>query len=144
MRLALDICKLMFLLIALDLTAPLYAENVTVRKQDGRFSAKIYPAITSWEYGRPRNGAGFLKKVELDLQWWWLMGQPVYYHKLKWEIKDSIHVELIPQDQTYLARRDLIKYPVLLKRFDQLRPMKLEIGSLKKWGGMWRVLKRVR
>lgn len=56
------------------------------------------------------------------------MGQPVQYYLLKWEMADSINVVKDGKVRYRgLSKGDLVEYPDLLKRFEQLKPLDLEL-----------------
>lgn len=102
-----------------------YAQHELVEKQDGKFFANI--SVQPYGFGADQNAAGFIKDLELEVTWWWLFDQPVYYHTLRWTIQDSVKVEPYSSWLVFLRREDLSDYPDLLKRFDELRPRSMEI-----------------
>ena len=101
--------------------------GVAVEKEDGRFVADIEVpgAFLS------TNTHGFFESIKLHVQWWGLLGQPVEYYKLKWEIGPLLDLNaLIDFDDGmihFLRRADLERYPDLVKRYDNLKPVNLEL-----------------
>lgn len=100
---------------------------VIAEKEDGRFHATIFPKPTYAFSGGVRYSSEFFESIELDITWWWLFREPVYYHNLKWRLDDNISVRLYKGLPTYLSRRMLESYPDLLARYNALKPQYMEI-----------------
>ncbi|CAF3491983.1 unnamed protein product, partial [Rotaria sp. Silwood2] len=73
----------------------------------------------------------FIKKITYGVDWWILMGEFVEDYGFKWEssghytIGSSNGIKYMERDknQSYSINRDqLVKYPALLKRFDDIAP----------------------
>ncbi len=102
-------------------------DTVIAEKKEGKFYATILPQNAFNFAGGTEKSAGFVASAELDLTWWWLFREPVYYHTLRWTLKEAINVELYGRSQVILDRRDLLPYPDLLARYDDLKPSHMEI-----------------
>ena len=69
---------------------------------------------------------GMLQDFTLGLEWWSLLGEPVEMYTIKWHSTGSYRVNL--KGKTVIISRDMVaKYPDLLKRFDNLRPSKMDL-----------------
>jgi hypothetical protein len=102
------------------------ADDVTVSKRDGKYFAELHIAGSDWSKTVPE-ARRFIDSLTLEVTWWGLLGQPVYYHTLTWHLRESLKVELYGSYPIYLNRKNLLQHPDLLKRFDELRPLKIEI-----------------
>ncbi|WP_157823222.1 hypothetical protein, partial [Psychromonas sp. MB-3u-54] len=100
---------------------------VTAEKKDGKFHTTIFPINAYGFAGGDEKSVGFIESTELDITWWWLFREPVYYHTLRWKLKDAIKVELYYGYSIFLHRRALKLYPDLLARYDDLQPLHMEI-----------------
>lgn len=100
-------------------------QSVTAKKQGEKYIATL--PIDTYGYGIPDHASGFLDTVELDVSWWGLFDQPVYYHTLRWTISDAIRVETYKGFSIYFRKSELNRHPDLLKRFNDLRPEHMEI-----------------
>ena len=89
-------------------------------KKDGRFSVIIKGGESSNR--DVVNNRSLLKSIDLNVQWWTLLGEPLEYYDIKWTARDKYEI-----DNKFVYRNKLEKYPDLLKRFDNLRPTKLSI-----------------
>lgn len=96
----------------------LFNDEVTADKVDGRFTATLNHVPVVYK----QDPHDLMKEFSLQLQWWSLMAEPIEYYTVKWE--STGHFVL--GDKTY-TRKQLSKYPDLLKRFDILQPYKMEI-----------------
>ena len=81
---------------------------------EGRFRAKIG---TSSETAL-RAGNGFIKSIDIEIQWWSLLNQSVEHYGFRWTRGDSFKLD---SGET-LRRADLEEYPDLVKRYDDLKP----------------------
>jgi len=69
---------------------------------------------------------GMLQDFTLGIEWWSLLGEPIEMYNIKWHSTGSYRVNL--KGKTVIISRDMIaKYPDLLKRFDNLRPSKMDL-----------------
>ena len=93
---------------------PLSQETQSVKKED-RFIATINNAPIKDEFE-------LMTSYSLQIQWWTLLGEPIEYYTIKWESSGKYTI-----DNETVTRNQLIKYPDLLKRFDNLQPSKMEI-----------------
>lgn len=67
---------------------------------------------------------GLIANFNLGIQWWTLMGEPLEYYSFEWESTQKIAISVAK----YLNRDELLNYPDLLLRFDNLRPTKLNVS----------------
>lgn len=98
----------------------------TSAKTNGTFSGKL-AALDSTVSQRSN---GFISSVKLRVKWWGLLGQPVESYSLKWRMSDYVNV---PNTNAVLSRAMLSKYPTLLNRFNDLKPLDIQ---LKFWFGL--------
>ncbi|WP_440998513.1 hypothetical protein [Fodinibius sp. SL11] len=86
-------------------------------KKDGRFTANVSGVA-------PLNvdKVGLMKGFDLRLQWWTLLGEPMEYYHFRWHTSNEYKI-----DGNWIKRTDLEKYPDLLKRFDNIRPIKVNL-----------------
>lgn len=91
-----------------------YADKI-VKNEEGRFIANLNTPVNN-------DSAGLMKSLELHLQWWTLLSEPVEYYKVKWQSSGQFKVDGIT-----IKRSMLSKYPSLQKQFDKLTPHRIEL-----------------
>ncbi len=111
---------LLILLISVNL---LQAQKV-VKTSDNRFIGKNIPVSQAFE--RIDDPAGLIDKMYLGFEWWTLMGEPIEIYSTKWESTQHYSVPGT-NGARQISRYELSKYPDLLKRFDNLQPIKMTI-----------------
>ena len=99
--------------------SPLGAQ-VTATRDDGRVTA----VLTADDSSVMRTSSEFVRAIKLRIQWWGLIGQPVYHYGFQW--LPSGRIEL--PDGRELRREDLDDHADLLKRFDALRPYSVQVS----------------
>lgn len=87
-------------------------------KKEGRFTVKAEGA--TWMADETK----LLRKFDLHLQWWTLLGEPIEYYDFRWYLNDHYW---LPDGGGKVTRFQLKKYPDLLKRFDAIRPRKVDL-----------------
>ena len=102
-------------------------DSSTADKKNGRFITTIdVDTLRTLDNGV--SGQDMIKSASLTIQWWTLLGQPVYHYKFKWNIKDEVSFwHKKTGNNVHLYLDDLQAYPKLQKRFKQLKPSNLEI-----------------
>lgn len=109
------------------------ADVVSV-KIDGRFKAKL----RTDDSNDVNKSNGLVRQLEIEFEWWSLLGQPVEKYGLKWERGDVYRL-----DGKELRRSELEKYPDLLARYDALKPSEIEVAfgarlyAYEEFGGGW-------
>lgn len=94
------------------------------RTDDDRFLAKI-SGNQLGDVGPASDG--FIENIELEIQWWTLIGQAVEIYNFKWSPGGKIY---LGDDGALgvLERYKLAKYPDLQKRFDNLQPSGIKLS----------------
>lgn len=110
-------CILPYLVLAQGLPFDMqpYSKEVQSVKNEGRF-------ITTINNVPVKDKHGLMKEFSLQSQWWTLLAEPIEYYTIKWESTGQFEI-----DNKTITRRQLYKYPDLLKRFNNLRPYKIDI-----------------
>lgn len=83
---------------------------------DGRFIGK-----NIFDY-RTNDSKGLMESFVIGFEWWTLMGEPLEIYEFKWNSSKYFKI-----DGETLHRNSLNKYPDLLKRFDALKPTKVDV-----------------
>lgn len=98
------------------------------------FPGQIDPVLerNNWVYSDDRNVAvrGFVKDAVLLFQWWTLLGDPVEKYGFKWLTSGYYEVMYEEKGQMVtksISRSDLVKYPDLLKKFDRIEPLNVDV-----------------
>lgn len=86
----------------------------------------------NWVYSDDRRVAvkGFVKDAVLLFQWWTLLGDPVEKYGFKWLTSGYYEVMYEEKGQMVtkaIYRSDLAKYPDLLKKFDRIEPLNVDV-----------------
>ena len=95
-------------------------DNAFSENREGRFTAEISTDGSSVQ----EHSAGMMKSVTVAVEWWGLMGQPVYSYGFKWVPSQAIQLP----DGRRLSRSNIAPYPDLQSRFDQLRPTQVTVS----------------
>lgn len=98
-------------------SVPSFLQAAEGVKKEGRFTlnAKGTPWI--------EDETQLLRKFDLHLQWWTLLGEPIEYYDFRWYLNDQYWLP----DGGRITRNELKKYPDLLKRFDAIRPRRMDL-----------------
>ena len=98
------------------------------------FHEKTDPVLEprNWVYSDDKRVAvkGFVKDAVLLFQWWTLLGDPIEKYAFKWTTSGYYEVQYEEKGQTVfktIYRSDLVKYPDLLKKFDRIEPMNVNV-----------------
>lgn len=90
--------------------------DIVITKKDGKFQG----VITAQTFG---TYPGIIKDIELRFVWSGIFDQPVEYYQFIWNKSDSVQY-----GGKLFGRESLGKYPDLQRRFDDLRPGKIELS----------------
>ncbi|MEP6342619.1 MAG: hypothetical protein ABJ275_04830 [Maricaulaceae bacterium] len=107
------------LLISTTATAQSASSNAAV-KNDGRFTFGL-SSVDSQNLKRQSNG--LVTQLDVQGQWWTLIGQAVEIYGIKWERGDTYNLE---GDTLY--RSSLSEHPDLVSRYDALKPSNIEVS----------------
>ena len=102
-------------------------ESNVVRSDDDRLWGK-----TACSASAADSETGLMQGLELLVEWWTLLGQAVEFYGVKWSSTGQFTVNL-DLNRVTIRRGHLEKYPDLLKRFDNLQPLRMDLvvyGSL--------------
>lgn len=98
------------------------------------FPSQTDPVLerNNWVYSDDRRVAvrAFVKDAVLLFQWWTLLGDPVEKYGFKWLTSGYYEVMYEEKGQMVtksISRGDLVKYPDLLKKFDRIEPLNVDV-----------------
>ncbi|MBQ4915448.1 hypothetical protein J8L85_13420 [Maribacter sp. MMG018] len=111
--------KLLLLLFGVLMFTRSFSQTEFNRDTENRFIGSITSSAISNEV-EPK---GLMDSFTLGIQWWDFLGEPLEFYSFKWEASGSI----ILGTGKILNRKDLEKYPDLLKRFDNIQPSKISV-----------------
>ena len=97
-----------------------YPAQVNSVKDDGRFIAKLG---TGGDIPTRSLGGGFVRHLDIEFEWWGFIGQAVEIYGIRWERGSSYNLGGVT-----LSRSSLGKYPDLVDRFDDLKPINIEVS----------------
>lgn len=86
----------------------------------------------SWMYSDDKLTAvrGFVKDAVLIFQWWTLLGDPIEKYEFKWVTSGYYEVTYEEEGREVtksIYRDQLLKYPDLLKKFDHIEPVNVDV-----------------
>lgn len=90
------------------------------RNSDDRFTG----VVKSEFYSDP---TGLLKDASLGIEWWTLLGEPVELYTVKWN-STGVFKAIVKGKEVSVSRSALNKYPDLAKKFDNLKPYKIDFA----------------
>lgn len=96
-------------------------QTTPIKKEENRFIGNVDGVVQS--YADPAN---LIADFDLHIQWWSLMGEPVEYYDFTWQSTEQYSVEVDGKERL-MTRTMLTKYPDLLKRFDRITPIDVQI-----------------
>lgn len=97
-----------------------YPAQVNSVKDDGRFIAKLG---IGGDIPTTSLGGGFVRHLDIEFEWWGFIGQAVEIYGIRWERGSSYNLGGVT-----LSRSSLGKYPDLVDRFDDLKPINIEVS----------------
>lgn len=89
----------------------------------------------------PYEPTGFLQDLTLGIEWWTLLGEPVEIYSILWNSTNSYKIEVDGVVKT-ISKEQVTKYPDLLKRFNNIRPYKIDLIVYGHGDGITTSLKR--
>lgn len=107
-------------LILIFLSGIVNAQTKISRDSDDRFTG----VVKSEFYSDP---AGLLKDASLGIEWWTLLGEPVELYTVKWN-STGVFKTTVKGKEVSISRGALNKYPDLAKKFDNLKPYKIDFA----------------
>ena len=93
-----------------------YGCDIMIQNEDGRFSGRMSSRYVA-------TGLGLVSSFSLSFEWTALLGEPLEYYLFKWERGHTVSL-----GGNHLARGELLEYPDLLRRFDNLKPRNVELS----------------
>lgn len=97
-----------------------YPTQTSAIKNDGRFIAKL----GTDERQDVISANGLVQSLNVEIEWWSLIGQAVEIYGIKWERGRSYNLG----GGKTLQRSSLGEYPDLVDRFDDLKPISIEVS----------------
>jgi len=96
----------------------LYPAQTSSLKNDGRFIAKL----GTDDRQDVISANGLVESLDVEIEWWGLIGQAVEIYGIRWQRGSSYNLS-----GATLSRLSLGKYPDLVTRFDDLKPINIEV-----------------
>lgn len=94
--------------------------SVSSLKKDGRFTFILKDRAVLTDRGK--DTGGLMASFDIHIQWWTLLGEPIEYYDFRWETTGRYRI-----DGRWISREQLAPYPDLVRRFDALRPSRVEV-----------------
>lgn len=87
---------------------------------------------TKWQFNNKKSIAirNFVKDAVMYFEWWTLLQEPVERYQFKWLTTGSYEVQYQDNGESvikHVSRENLLKYPDLLKRFDNIEPLNVDL-----------------
>ena len=108
-------------LVLILLSTICFSQTTININSDQRFMGQIKGTGATYD-----DETGMMKDFTLKLQWWTLLGEPIEIYGFLWNTTGSYSVE-IDGSKKSISRTQLSKYPDLVKRFDNIRPNKVDL-----------------
>ncbi|KYG72200.1 hypothetical protein MB14_09160 [Roseivirga ehrenbergii] len=102
------------------LSIKINAQTKITKNSENRFIGMIKSDF----YSDPN---GLLKDASIGIEWWTLLGEPVELYSVKWNSTGVFKVN-IEGKQISISKNSLNKYPDLQKRFDNIKPYKIDFA----------------
>tara|TARA_R110000796_G_scaffold71409_2_gene161978 strand:+ start:32702 stop:34240 length:1539 start_codon:yes stop_codon:yes gene_type:complete len=96
------------------------AQTKIARNSENRFIGMIKSDF----YSDP---TGLLKDASIGIEWWTLLGEPVELYTVKWN-STGVFKTTVKGKEVSVSRSALNKYPDLAKKFDNLKPYKIDFA----------------
>jgi len=122
------------LLLLLFVSKGITGQTVLSIDTDLRFKGKIKGEFYT-------DKSGLLQDFTLGLEWWTLLGEPIEIYSILWNSTNSYKIEVSGEEKT-ITKNMVSKYPDLLKRFNSLRPYKLDLENYGNANGKTSSVKR--
>jgi len=93
----------------------------TTKTEDNRFITQVDASPIDVKL---KDRTELVEKITLGIEWWTLLKEPTYKYLFRWRKGSRVFSYAYT---TYLSEDLLIKYPDLLKRYNQLKPTYIEL-----------------
>lgn len=116
-----------FFVASLDISA----QNWHKKTDDGRFIVELHNLDPVANIDYDVYHGGLIKNFSVGVEWWTLLGEPIELYQVAWYSSGTYRFK----DGRSLSRSQLEKYPDLVKRFEAVRPLDIELRFSGKFNG---------
>ncbi|OAB81435.1 hypothetical protein [Cochleicola gelatinilyticus] len=109
-------------------------KTIAYRNADNEFIGKFSSKENTAPLPPPSETFHFLKSYSLNIRWRTYMGEPLERYKFNWERSDGYTIK-VDGIKRSIKSEDLKEYPDLLKRFEEIRPTRVDLKLYGTAGG---------